>query len=145
MTVLPMNTDHEYRLLCGMSAYLEAVSTAAGVGPESCTLDLDRPMSAYIALDGELPAHPGRDTALVWDERHGWSFTIETHSGEDLLVVAYLGELVPSPGRVRAFVRANRARTTRTRPPEPPDLSSDRLDLISRLHGYWTPQSLLGR
>ncbi|WP_370937155.1 DUF6292 family protein [Amycolatopsis sp. cg13] len=145
MTLQPLTADHEYRLLCGMSAYLDAVSAAVGVGPESCTMDLDAPMSAYLALDGQLAVHPGRDTALVWDERHGWSFTIETHSGEDLLVVAYLGgELVPSPSRVREFVRAVRGRARRTPPPAPPDLSSERADLIARLLGYRAHQDLLG-
>ncbi|WP_409464661.1 DUF6292 family protein [Amycolatopsis sp. GA6-003] len=140
MTVQSLTTDHEYRLLCGMSAYLDAVSAAAGVGPESTTMDLDAPMSAYLALDGRLAVHPGRDTALVWDERHGWSFTIETHSGEDLLVVAYLGgELVPSPSRVREFVRAVHARTRRASPPAPPDLSGDRDDLLGLLLGYRAP------
>ncbi|MGW7534957.1 DUF6292 family protein [Amycolatopsis sp. NPDC054798] len=146
MTVQPTTTDHEYRLLCGMSAYLDAVSAAAGVGPESCTMDLDAPVSAYVALDGQLAAHPGRDTALVWDERHGWSLTIETHSGEDLIVVDCLGgELVPSPSRVRDFVRSVRSRTERTTPPAPPDLSRERTELITRLFGYWTPQALSGR
>ncbi|UKD57392.1 MULTISPECIES: DUF6292 family protein [Amycolatopsis] len=135
-----MTTDHEYRLLCGMSAYVEAVSAAVGVGPESCTLDLDSPMSAYIALDGQLAAHPGRDTALIWDERHGWSLTIETHSGEDLLVVACLGgELVPPPSRVRDFVRTVSARTQRAPSPAPPDLRRERTDLLCRLLDYWTP------
>ncbi|MBN9743242.1 MULTISPECIES: DUF6292 family protein [unclassified Amycolatopsis] len=136
-------TDDEYLLHCGMSGYLDAVSVAAGVGPESATMDLDSPMSAYLALDGQLAVHPGRDTALVWDERHGWSFTIETHSGEDLLVVAYLGDdLVPPPSRVREFVRAVRALTRRTPPPAPPELNRGRADLLARLLGYRTPQPL---
>ncbi|WP_406632640.1 DUF6292 family protein [Amycolatopsis sp. WGS_07] len=141
----PLTTDDEYRLLCGMSAYLDAVSAAAAVGPESRTMDLDGPVSAYLALDGQLAAHPGRDTALVWDERHGWSFAIETHSGEDLLVIASLGgELLPSPDRVREFVRAVRARTQPAPPPAPPDLSRDRADLIACLLGYRTPPAPLG-
>lgn len=145
MTAQPLTTDSEYRLLCAMSAYLDAVSAAAGVGSESCTIDLDPPMSAYLALDGQLSVHPGRDTALAWDERHGWSFTIETHSGEDLLVVAYLGgELVPPPSRVREFVRAVRARTRRTPSPAPPDLSRSRAELVGLLLGYRAPHTLLG-
>lgn len=121
MTVQIVHVDEENRLLNEISAYVAEVSSAAGVGPESCTLDLDRPMSAYIALDGRLAAYPGRDTALVWDERHGWSFTVETHSGEDLLVVAYLGgERVPPPGAVREFLRTVRARTRHSEPPTPP-------------------------
>ncbi|MGW4394149.1 DUF6292 family protein [Amycolatopsis nivea] len=143
MSVQHLTTDHEYRLLCGMSGYLDAVSVAAGVGPESSTIDFDSPMSAYLALDGQLAVHPGRDTALVWDERHGWSFTIETHSGEDLLVVAYLGDdLVPPPSRVREFIRTIRARTRRTPSPAPPELNRGRADLLARLLDYRTPQTL---
>ncbi|WP_311771488.1 DUF6292 family protein [Actinophytocola algeriensis] len=44
--------------------------------------------------------------ALLWEERHGWSAAIETHSGEDLLVVAYLGrDVLPAPAVVAAWVR----------------------------------------
>ncbi|HWD06143.1 MAG TPA: DUF6292 family protein [Amycolatopsis sp.] len=146
MSTQLMNTEDEYRLLCGLSGYLAAVSAAAGVGPESCTLDFDSPISAYIALDGHIAAHPGRDTALVWDEHHGWSFMIETHSGEDLLVVAYLGdELAPPPGRLREFLRNVRARTRRVALSLPPDFGGDRATLADRLHGYWTAQPLPGR
>lgn len=57
-----------------------------------------------------MPSHIGRDTALLWDERRGWAFAAETHSGENLLVLAYLGgELVPAPARVHGFVTAIRA------------------------------------
>uniref|UniRef100_UPI0035E4303C DUF6292 family protein n=1 Tax=Amycolatopsis pithecellobii TaxID=664692 RepID=UPI0035E4303C len=68
---------------------LRKVTDALGIGLESCTVDHDSPVSAYVALDGRLPHYPDRDVALLWDERHGWAAAIETHSGEDLIVLRY--------------------------------------------------------
>ncbi|WP_435792519.1 DUF6292 family protein [Amycolatopsis tolypomycina] len=121
----------------GLTGYLAAVSAAVGVGEESCTVDLDAPASAYIALDVRLSRHPGRDMALLWDERHGWAFAMETHSGEDLLVLAYLGgDLVPGPSRVRGFVSAIRSAGGASAPPVPPDLRGDRGELLDRLRRH---------
>ena len=135
--MIPLLTgiDRDHRLRSGLTGYVAAVSAAVGVGEESCTVDLDAPASAYIALDLRLPRHPGRDTALLWDERHGWAFAMETHSGEDLLVLAYLGvERVPAPARVHGFVAAVRAGTSGH--PAPPDLRGSRLDLVERLDAH---------
>ena len=90
-------------------AYLRAVAERLGVGIESCTVDIDPPASAYLAVDGHAPNHPGRDLALLWDERHGWSAAVET-PGEDLRVLGYLGGLraVADPDEVAGFVAAVR-------------------------------------
>ncbi|PPK65457.1 DUF6292 family protein [Actinokineospora auranticolor] len=91
-----------------LRAYLHAVAAELGIGPESTTVDDDTPVSGYLAVDLRLPSHPGRDVALLWDERHGWSAAVETHSGEDLIVVGYLGgdTVAPSPARVARFTNA---------------------------------------
>ncbi|MEV7098613.1 DUF6292 family protein [Amycolatopsis sp. NPDC051045] len=143
--MIPLLTgiDREYGLLCGLTGYLTAVSAAVGVGEESCTVDADSTVSAYIALDVRLVRSPDRDMALLWDERHGWSFAMETHSGEDLLVLAYLGsELVPEPARVRGFVAASRSLGCPVVVPVPPDLRDGQAGLLSRLAPYrrdrWT-------
>jgi hypothetical protein len=143
--VIPLLTgiDREYGLLCGLTGYLAAVSAAVGVGEESCTVDVDAPVSAYLALDARPARHPGRDTALLWDERYGWSFAMETHSGEDLLVLAYLGgDLVPGPARVRGFVAAVRSPGGPDAAPVPPDVVGGPADVLSRLARYrrhsWT-------
>ncbi|MGW3966524.1 DUF6292 family protein [Amycolatopsis sp. NPDC005003] len=137
MISLLTGIDRDHGLRSGLTGYLAAVSAAAGVGEESCTVDLDAPASAYIALDVRLARHPGRDMALLWDERHGWAFAMETHSGEDLLVLAYLGgELVPSPARVRGFVAAIRSAGGTSAPPVPPDLRGGRGELLGRLRWY---------
>ena len=137
--MIPLLTgiDRDHGLRSGLTGYLAAVSAAVGVGEESCTTDLDAPASAYIALDVRLPRHPGRDMALLWDERHGWAFAMETRSGEDLLVLAYLGgELVPSPARVRRFVAAIRSAGGPSGEPVPPDLRGDRSRLLDHLRRH---------
>lgn len=110
------------RLQRALRGYLGAVAQRLGVGLESCTLDLDVPTSAYLAVDQTLPDFPDRDLALLWDEVHGWSAAIETHSGEDLIVVAYLDTttVTPSPRLPARFLhelcRGHR-RLGRTDPP----------------------------
>ncbi|WP_344056161.1 DUF6292 family protein, partial [Prauserella halophila] len=92
-----------------LHAYISAVAAAlaqADGTPAQYTCDASTtPAGAYIAMDGRLPGFPDRDVALIWDERHGWGGAIETHSGEDLLMVSYLGGThpVPSPERVARF------------------------------------------
>lgn len=89
-------------LLCH---YIESVAAEFGVGLESCTIDEDTPVSAYLALDIPLPHLPDRDVALLWDEERGWTIGIEGRWGEDLLPARHLGEsLCPPPARVRRFV-----------------------------------------
>jgi hypothetical protein len=102
--------------------YLASVADACGVGPESCTVDLDTPASAYVALDWRLPRFPERDLALLWDERHGWAAAIETHSGEDLIVLSYLGgdTVTPAPHVVAGFVKALRDGDPDAGRPDPP-------------------------
>ncbi|QRP50066.1 DUF6292 family protein [Amycolatopsis sp. FDAARGOS 1241] len=90
-----------------LTAYLRAVTAELGIGLESCTLDHASPLSAYLALDERHPAYPDRDFALLWDEERGWAAAVETHSGEDLIVVRYLGGTVaPAPEDVARFVEA---------------------------------------
>jgi Family of unknown function (DUF6292) len=113
-TVLPEAPDFlvGQRFSRALRGYVESVATALEVGPESCTVDAHEPASAYVALDWTLPGLPGRDLALLWDERHGWSVAVETHSGEDLIVLGYLGgtTVVPPPDAVSRFVERRRAR-----------------------------------
>jgi hypothetical protein len=110
MSIVGAQLEPSSTLARGLRGYVTAVGGALGVGWESCSLGLDRPLSGYIALDWRLPDHPGRDLALLWDERHGWSPAVETHSGEDLIVLCYLGgPVVPEPRAVVRFVAGLRA------------------------------------
>ncbi|MFD5247707.1 DUF6292 family protein [Amycolatopsis sp. NPDC058340] len=127
--------DHDLR--CGLAGYLVAVTAAVGVAKESWAMDLDHPASAYIALDQRLPRQPERDTALQWDERHGWAFAMETQSGEDLLVLAYFeGELVPSPDTVGRSVTAIQTTGGASATPVPPEPRADRDHVRARLPRY---------
>lgn len=121
----------------GLRRYVRLVSLALGLRGECSYLHTDEPASAYIALDGELDKFPGRDVALLWDETHGWSTAIETHSGADLLVVAYLGQdVLPPPETVAAWVK----RLFRDAPPAPgrrPNLPTG--DVRRRLATYAAP------
>ncbi|WP_409490367.1 DUF6292 family protein [Amycolatopsis sp. cmx-11-12] len=116
---------HRTRPLDDVWGYLAEVTAALGVGLESCTVDHDSPVSAYVALDERLPRHPGRDVALLWDEVHGWAAAIETHSGEDLIVLRYLGgeTATPPPARVARFVTALRENDDRAGQLTPPDFA----------------------
>lgn len=89
-----------------LRGYLSIVAAGLGVGLESCTLDIDAPVSAYLAVDYKVAAYPDRDVALLWNERSGWSLAVETHSGEDLIVLADLSseEVAPPAEKVVAFV-----------------------------------------
>lgn len=92
--------------------YVESVAAEFGVGLESCTIDEDTPVSAYVALDLSLPHLPDRDVALLWHEERGWAVGVETRGGEDVVIVRHLGESVcPAPARVARFVSTVRTET----------------------------------
>ncbi|GAB3146589.1 DUF6292 family protein [Amycolatopsis stemonae] len=123
---LDIPTGHPHPAFTELQSYLADVTTAVGVGLESCTVDHDSPVSAYIALDEHLPAYPGRDVALLWDEVHGWAAAIETHSGEDLIVLRYLGgtTVTPAPADITRFLTALREDDHRLGRLDPPALRS---------------------
>lgn len=101
------DADVEFRFHRTLRDYLAATADRLGVGLESCTVDLDLPTSAYLAVNRRLPEFPDRDLALLWDEVHGWAAAIETHSGEDLIVVSYLDTttVTPPPRLVARFLQ----------------------------------------
>jgi hypothetical protein len=111
------------------------VAGLVGVGDEACSIQFDTPAGAYIALEVSLPGFRHRDSALLWDETHGWAMAIETHSGADLTVLGYLGgDIVPPPGEVAGYLwrAVGGAGTGRPSPPVP--RPGD--DLPGRLAGY---------
>ncbi|WP_103354256.1 DUF6292 family protein [Amycolatopsis sp. CA-128772] len=105
---IELPTGYPHPAVPALLGYLRDVTAELGIGLESCAVDHDRPISAYVALDPRLPHYPGRDLALLWDEVHGWAAAVETHSGEDLIVLRYLGgpTVAPPPRRVARFVAA---------------------------------------
>jgi hypothetical protein len=99
-----MQLDFDDTVLLGLHGYVRRVCRALGLRGECSYVQVDAPVSAYIALDERLPGFPDHDVALVWDERHGWSAAIETDGGDELPVVASLGrDLVPTPETVAAW------------------------------------------
>jgi hypothetical protein len=101
-----MELDFDDSVVRGLRHYVRLVSQALGLHGECSYVQADEAACAYIALDGRLRRFPDRDVALLWDENHGWAAGIETHSGEDVLVVACLGQdLLPRPETVATWVR----------------------------------------
>ncbi len=106
-----IDTDLEFWFQRGLRAYLGEVARALGFGLESCTVDVDVPVSAYLAVDWRLRRYPERDVALLWDEVHGWAVAVEAACGEEMIVLSYLGgdDILPRPHEVVRFLTAQRA------------------------------------
>ncbi|GAA1948586.1 DUF6292 family protein [Amycolatopsis minnesotensis] len=120
--------------------YVHRVSVAIGVGWESCAVDTSSPATGYIAVDWRLPCHADRDVAVLWDETQGWSVAIETHSGEDFIVVALLGgSLAPEPEAVAGFLTEVRDGVVTTA--GSPVVPLPRTDLTARLDQHATVPS----
>lgn len=125
-----MELDFDDSVLRGLRGYVRLVSLALGLRGDSSSVQADAALSAYIAVDGHLSRFPDRDVALLWDERHGWGAGVETHSGDDVLIVAYLGrDLLPSPETVAAWARDLLSDTADATDPEvrPEPMSDDKL------------------
>lgn len=135
---IELPTGYQHPAVPALLGYLRDVTAELGIGLESCTIDHDSPVSAYVALDTRLPHYPGRDLALLWDEERGWAAAIETHSGEDLIVLRYLGgaTVAPSPRRVARFVTALHEDDHTVGRPDPAELRSagDDRELAALLH-----------
>lgn len=130
-----MLTDPDDRAARGLRRYLKRVADALGLTGDPYTVDLDPPMSAYLALDGRLPGRPDRDLALLWQADQGWALAIETACGEDLIIVRWLGgDVLPAPRIAARFVEDALAGYSpgQTQPPEVPNDT----DLTERLAAY---------
>lgn len=135
-----MDLDAHDRVAQGLRHYLASVAELVGVGCEACSIQLDQPVCAYIAVDQRLPTFPQRDVALLWDERHGWALAIETHGGSDLIVLGYLaGGLLPPPADVAAYLKraVDGGGTGQSWPPAPSGL--DAAEVLARSLTLGTP------
>lgn len=138
-----LESPDEYAFASGLRGYLAAVATGLGIGLESCAIDSLSPAVAYVALDGRVRRFPERDLALLWEERFGWSAVMETATGADLIVLTYhVGDLVPAPSEVGAFVAAVRTGDHSMGQPNPPTPPAPvaRHDLTLRLRIYERPR-----
>lgn len=133
-----MELEPRSRSSRGLRRYAALVTEALGYTGHAFHVQTESPASAYIPLDERIPAFPGRDVALLWDERHGWCGAIETASGEDFLVVSYLGSDILPPPRVVARFAADLVAGAGPGQAEPPafrTLDSED-DLAERLATY---------
>ncbi|WP_370962388.1 DUF6292 family protein [Amycolatopsis sp. cg9] len=88
----------------GLRQYLLAVATELDVPAWFCEVAV--PAGGYLALDQRLDRFPDHETALLWDERDGWSAAVESATGDEVIALAYLGvDVLPSPDEVVAFVK----------------------------------------
>ncbi|MFD9699722.1 DUF6292 family protein [Lentzea sp. NPDC059081] len=86
--------------------YALRVTRELGLSGESSCVDREKPLRVYIAVDGELPGHPGLDVALLWSAGVGWAVAVEAPGGVELTEVARLGGAVePPPRTVARWVR----------------------------------------
>ncbi len=103
----------------GLRQYLLAVAAKLDAPAWFCEVDV--PAGAYLALDRRLARFPDHETALLWDERDGWAAAVESAAGDELVVLAYLGEdVLPPPEVVVAFVTGLYGEEYPGRP-DPPD------------------------
>ncbi|SEC95668.1 hypothetical protein SAMN04489727_5749 [Amycolatopsis tolypomycina] len=87
----------------GLRQYLLVVAAKLDAPAWFCEVDV--PAGAYLALERRLARFPDHETALLWDERDGWSAAVESATGDEVIVLAYLGEdVLPPPEAVVAFV-----------------------------------------
>ncbi|PXY19399.1 DUF6292 family protein [Prauserella muralis] len=129
----------------GLRRYVRLVEQELGLSGHGSCVHLDPPVSAYLALEGQLPGFEDRDVALIWDEEHGWAVAVESRCGEDLLVVSYLGgSVLPAPRVVARFAERLLAGDLPGQP-EPPHLrlAGTEDDLSARLGDYAEPVEAL--
>ncbi|WP_460439176.1 DUF6292 family protein [Amycolatopsis stemonae] len=106
----------------GLRQYMLAVAGKLDAPAWFC--EVDAPATAYIALERRLARFPDHEVALLWDERDGWAAAVESASGEDVVILAYLGEdVLPAPDKVVAFVDGLYSNGYPGRP-DPPDFRS---------------------
>ncbi|WP_051898818.1 DUF6292 family protein [Sciscionella sediminilitoris] len=121
-----------------LRTYVHRVAAGFGLGPGATCCEVAELANAYIALATPAPHRPDREAALVWDQRYGWAFGIETYSGEDLLILAYHTEkLLPEPDAVVTFVKSVRAEPENyPTPADPPRFDTTTEELTSQLLTY---------
>jgi hypothetical protein len=88
------------RAALGLRQYVRQVAQRLGCTGDAFLVQTEAPVSAYLPLAQQLYGFPGRDAALLWHHRHGWSAEVD-----ESLVVAHLGgDPLPPPADVARFV-----------------------------------------
>ncbi|HEX6347450.1 DUF6292 family protein [Umezawaea sp.] len=90
----------------GLRDYVRRVGRALGLSGECSCVEVDRPLGAYLALDGRVPSFPNWDVALLWREDEGWAVAVEPDGVEEPVVLARMGgDPVPSPHEVARWAQ----------------------------------------
>lgn len=126
----------------GLSRYIGLVFIAVGAPEDGYSVDLEPPVSAYIAMEQRIPHMPLWDFALTWDEINGWAGVIETSTApylaDYLIPLTYLGiDVLPAPRVVARFADAL-VRSEMLGQPDPPQFRTVDTDddLLRRLAQY---------
>lgn len=121
----PVDLADDSLAAMGLRRYARLVAVAVGAPEDGVSVDLDPPVSAYIAMPQRIPGLPEWDFALTWDEINGWAAAIETSAmrsvGDDLIVVAYLGGDVLPPPRLVALLTSGLVRGEQLGQFDPPE------------------------
>jgi anti-anti-sigma factor len=139
-----MDLDGDGAPARGLRRYVRLVADTLGLRGGGWLVQLESPVSAYVALQRRLVAYPGNDVALSWDEENGWGFAVESNQGE-LAILDYLADdVLPPPRLVGQFVNEVFSGQGSARP-DPPGLrrvdAND--DLWQRLAAYASRTSTL--
>lgn len=90
----------------GLDRYVAAISDVLGVDEQHRSWDICEPAGAYLGLPERFALFPDRESALIWDERHGWASAVAALSGDRSVMMAYLGgEVLAEPADVIDFAR----------------------------------------
>lgn len=122
----------------GLHRYLALVAEALGLTGQGWSVQPRPPATGYLALDRRTTEFPDRDTALLWDERTGWSLVAETPGSGEMRTIARLpGDVLPPPQVVARFARDAAESAGTTAPEVTP--ASHPADVPTRLAAYARP------
>ncbi|HVW42531.1 MAG TPA: DUF6292 family protein [Amycolatopsis sp.] len=132
------NADTTVALARGLAGYVRAVARELGLPAQGTSFEISDTATAYLGLSTSWAQLPGRDLMLVWNERDGWSLSVETRPTEDVFVIAQFGnELLPSPSAVARFVTSTLSGlAASSRRLAPARRTVDRGTLATRLQQY---------
>lgn len=114
------------RAALGLRQYVRQVAEHLGCTGDAFLVQCEAPASAYLPLTHQLYGFPGRDAALLWHHRNGWSAEVD----DTLVVAQFGGDPLPPPEEVAGFVAdlvAGRPRRSRPRAPLSDDVLHARL------------------
>lgn len=130
----------------GLDRYVSLVADALDLTATAYYTESQPPVHVYLALNARLPDFPDRDTALTWDECQGWAGAVESVSGDDLVVLAYLGhDILPAPHLVARFARDLTAGRDPGQSAPPNFRTSDADDDLPQRLAAYSPPPLSGQ